>query len=108
MTLLRQTSRVVVTLADGPSTDAELRSIDPSLPTDPESGVWGDELDGWRRWIGRANTVTARTDRVDVDALLIRPDGCVAWALPTGPDLDATSLVRALGTWFGQRAWASL
>ncbi|WP_375792310.1 aromatic-ring hydroxylase C-terminal domain-containing protein [Streptomyces rhizosphaericus] len=36
----------------------------------------------------RVNTVTARTDRVDVDALLIRPDGCVAWALPTGQDLD--------------------
>ncbi|MFF8937564.1 hypothetical protein ACF08O_23025 [Streptomyces paradoxus] len=45
-----------------------------------------------------------RTDRVDVDALLIRPDGCVAWALPTGRDLDATTLVRALGTWFGQPA----
>ncbi|MEV0129640.1 hypothetical protein AB0H83_14435 [Dactylosporangium sp. NPDC050688] len=47
---------------------------------------------------------TVRTDRVNVDALLIRPDGCVAWALPTGQDLDATTLVRALGTWFGQPA----
>lgn len=55
-------------------------------------------------WTGRVNTVTARTDRVDVDALLIRPDGCVAWALHTGQDLDATTLVRALGTWFGQPA----
>jgi hypothetical protein len=52
-------------------------------------------------WTGRVNTVTARTDRVDVDALLIRPDGCVAWALPTGRDLAATALVRALRTWFG-------
>ncbi|MET8228976.1 hypothetical protein [Streptomyces sp. NPDC005301] len=41
-------------------------------------------------WTGRVNTVTARTDRVDVDALLIRPDGCVARALPTGQDLDAS------------------
>jgi hypothetical protein len=55
-------------------------------------------------WTGRVNSVIARTDRVDVDALLIRPDGCVAWALPTGQDLDATTLVRALGTWFGQPA----
>jgi hypothetical protein len=31
-----------------------------------------------------------------------RTDGCVAWALPTGQDLDATTLMRALGTWFGQ------
>jgi hypothetical protein len=29
---------------------------------------------------------------------------CVAWALPTGQDLDATTLVGALGTWFGQPA----
>lgn len=35
-------------------------------------------------WTGRVNTVTARTDRVDADALLIRPHGCVARALPTG------------------------
>ncbi|MBX9364319.1 hypothetical protein [Streptomyces sp. WAC04114] len=55
-------------------------------------------------WAGRGDTVTARTDRVDVDALLIRPDGCVALALPTGRDLDATTLVRALGTSFGQPA----
>jgi hypothetical protein len=41
---------------------------------------------------------------VDVDALIIRPDGCVAWALPTGQDLDATARVRALGTRFGQPA----
>ena len=52
-------------------------------------------------WTGRVDTVTARTDRVDVDALLIRPDGCVAWALPTGQGLDAATLVRAPGTWFG-------
>ncbi|MEO3842460.1 hypothetical protein [Streptomyces sp. CNQ-509] len=55
-------------------------------------------------WSGRGSTVTARTGRVDVDALPIRPDGCVARALPTGQDLDTTTLVRALGTWFGQPA----
>ncbi|WP_442913221.1 aromatic-ring hydroxylase C-terminal domain-containing protein [Kribbella sp. CA-293567] len=46
-------------------------------------------------------TDDARTDRVDVDALLIRPDGRVAWALPIGRDLDVISQVVALGTWFG-------
>ncbi|MER5374776.1 hypothetical protein [Streptomyces sp. NPDC002553] len=50
------------------------------------------------------DTVISRTDRVDVDALLIRPDGCVARALPTGQDLDATALVCAPGTRFGQPA----
>ncbi|MEV4231197.1 FAD-dependent monooxygenase [Streptomyces bobili] len=56
-------------------------------------------------WTGRVNTVTARTGRVDIDALLIRPGGCVAWALPAGQGgLDAITRVRALGTWFGQPA----
>ncbi|MET7962740.1 hypothetical protein [Micromonospora zamorensis] len=32
------------------------------------------------------------------------PDGGIALALPTGQDLDATTVVRALGTWFGQPA----
>ncbi|WP_399880094.1 hypothetical protein ACGH7X_00365 [Streptomyces sp. BBFR51] len=40
----------------------------------------------------------------DIDALLIRPGGCVAWALPAGQGLDAVTRVRALGTWFGQPA----
>ncbi|MET8043661.1 hypothetical protein ABZU25_22695 [Micromonospora sp. NPDC005215] len=60
--------------------------------------------DATAAWTGRVNTVTARTDRVDVDASLIRPDGCVAWALPTALDLDTTALVCALGTWFGHPA----
>ncbi|MCL6735079.1 hypothetical protein PWE32_35045 [Streptomyces neyagawaensis] len=55
-------------------------------------------------WSTRVNAVTARTGRADVDAFLIRPDGLVAWALPTGRDLDAVTLVRALNTWFGQPA----
>ncbi|WP_349817371.1 hypothetical protein [Streptomyces sp. TUS-ST3] len=56
-------------------------------------------------WTARVNTVTARTDRVDVDALLNRPDSCVARASPTtGQDLDTTTLVRALSTWLRQPA----
>ncbi|WP_323185198.1 hypothetical protein [Streptomyces sp. NBC_00140] len=52
----------------------------------------------------RADLTDAAVSPSDVDALLIRPDGCVAWVVPTGQDLDATTLVRALGTWFGQPA----
>ncbi|GAA1712360.1 hypothetical protein [Streptomyces yatensis] len=70
----------------------------------PFSGVWKKPGFFGTSWTGRVNTVTARTDRVDADALFIRPDGCVARALPTGQDPDATTLVRALGTWFGQPA----
>lgn len=41
---------------------------------------------------------------VDVDASIIRPDGCVARALPTGQGPGATTLVRAPGTWSGRPA----
>lgn len=59
------------------------------------------EVDGQSRpRTGRVNTVTARPDRVDVDAMRIRPKGCVAWASPIGRDLDATRP----GTRFGQPA----
>jgi hypothetical protein len=82
------------------SANSSRRSHDrPGSPGEPDTG-----RSRAAAWTGRVNTVTARTDRVDVDALLIRSDGCVAWALPTGQDLDATTLVRALGTWFGQPA----
>ncbi|WP_373559621.1 aromatic-ring hydroxylase C-terminal domain-containing protein [Streptomyces sp. TLI_55] len=50
---------------------------------------------------GRRLLLASSTER---RALLIRPDGLVALDLLTGQDLDATTLVRALGTWFGQRA----
>ncbi|MFI8535043.1 hypothetical protein ACIGMX_32970 [Streptomyces aquilus] len=69
---------------------------------------WPRRPHAGRRRRGRADrtviAVTACTDRVDVDALLIRPDGLVALALPGGQGLDATTLVRVLGTWFGPRA----
>ncbi|WP_409350932.1 hypothetical protein [Streptomyces pactum] len=45
-----------------------------------------------------------RTDRVDYDALLIRPGGCVVWALSTGQGRHASTRARALGTWFCQPA----
>ncbi|MEU6032697.1 hypothetical protein ABZ825_37875 [Streptomyces tauricus] len=38
---------------------------------------------------GRINSVVTRTDRVDVDALLTRPDGCVACA-PAPPGRTST------------------
>ncbi|MFF0174014.1 hypothetical protein [Micromonospora profundi] len=52
-------------------------------------------------WTGRVNTVAARTDPVGVDVLLIRARRLCRL---TGQDLDATTVVRALGTWFGQPA----
>ena len=62
----------------------------------------GELTDAAGPWADRLDIVTDVTDVTDVtgtppaDAVLIRPDGYVAWAGP-----DAEGLVRALGTWFG-------
>ena len=57
-------------------------------------------------WTHRVDVITAAKDRdgaVDhVDALLLRPDGCVAWVLRTAADLAGAALTAALGTWFGE------
>lgn len=56
-------------------------------------------------WSDRVGTAVASADTehlADIDALLIRPDGCVAWALSRGADFAPTALARALRTWFGQ------
>ncbi|GGW84543.1 hypothetical protein GCM10010350_81580 [Streptomyces galilaeus] len=56
-------------------------------------------------WTGRVNTVTppARTGwtptRCSSGPTAVSPAPC-----PPGQDLDATTLARALGTWFGQPA----
>jgi 2-polyprenyl-6-methoxyphenol hydroxylase-like FAD-dependent oxidoreductase len=52
-------------------------------------------------WSHRVDVVSARTDRDDVAALLIRPDGCVAWAAPAGAEFNASALTASLRTWFG-------
>jgi 2-polyprenyl-6-methoxyphenol hydroxylase-like FAD-dependent oxidoreductase len=55
-------------------------------------------------WARRVTTVTARGSRPDVDALLLRPDGAIAWTLPAGATFDDEPLVAALATWFGRPA----
>jgi choline dehydrogenase-like flavoprotein len=57
-----------------------------------------------RRWTDRVRVVAARARRDDVRAVLVRPDGYVAWVLPAGADLEVRSLQRALATWFGRAA----
>jgi len=52
-------------------------------------------------WADRVRTVTAKADLPGVAALLVRPDGFVAWAASaTG---DVSGLAEALSTWFGTR-----
>jgi 2-polyprenyl-6-methoxyphenol hydroxylase-like FAD-dependent oxidoreductase len=54
-------------------------------------------------WQHRVDVRTAETDQRPADALLIRPDACIAWAAATGePGRTAAPALRdALCCWFG-------
>jgi 2-polyprenyl-6-methoxyphenol hydroxylase-like FAD-dependent oxidoreductase len=52
-------------------------------------------------WTDRVDVVVAATTDVDVCALLIRPDGYVAWAADTFEADDERRLRAALQRWFG-------
>ncbi|GIF51347.1 FAD-dependent oxidoreductase [Asanoa ferruginea] len=50
---------------------------------------------------GRVDQVTtASLDHADLAAVLLRPDGVIAWAAAPGEALDPPSLRQALDTWF--------
>jgi 2-polyprenyl-6-methoxyphenol hydroxylase-like FAD-dependent oxidoreductase len=51
-------------------------------------------------WRDRVDVHTATVADPPADALLLRPDGYVAWA--AGPDSTATGLAHALSYWFGE------
>jgi hypothetical protein len=57
-------------------------------------------------WGDRVDVLVARCDSqpVPADALLIRPDGYVAWASPVGGSTEGAQreLHRALSAWFGE------
>jgi len=55
------------------------------------------------RWADRVDVVAARCDRPGLSALLIRPDGYVAWAAEPGRD-DTGDAGGALRRWFGEPA----
>jgi hypothetical protein len=61
------------------------------------------------KWADRAETILARCSErpTNVDAILVRPDGYVAWVLSSGEGDKKTerSLVGALEKWFGVAGW---
>lgn len=81
--------------ADGTVRVAELqRSGRPlllDLAADPELRALAEP------WADRVDVVTAECAEAPADALLIRPDGFVAWSTPA----DQASLLAALTRWFG-------
>ncbi|POM22828.1 3-(3-hydroxy-phenyl)propionate/3-hydroxycinnamic acid hydroxylase [Actinomadura rubteroloni] len=54
-------------------------------------------------WTHRVDVVTAVTDRPGPRALLVRPDGYIAWAWSEDGEFSVRSLLQSLRTWFGRR-----
>jgi hypothetical protein len=52
-------------------------------------------------WTDRVEVITATTADRPADAVLVRPDGYVAWAADSGTARAADGLRHALQTWFG-------
>ncbi|MGW3184333.1 FAD-dependent monooxygenase [Kitasatospora sp. NPDC001119] len=90
---------LAATTPNGPARIAELACTGRPLLVDLTSGRLGlaDPAAGWK---DRVDLLTADCPQPPAGALLLRPDGYVAWA--TGPDrADREGLARALRTWFG-------
>jgi hypothetical protein len=62
-----------------------------------------DLLEAARAWAGRVDIHSARTDERPADALLIRPDACIAWATTDGEPAGTAvpTLREALFRWLG-------
>jgi hypothetical protein len=63
-----------------------------------------DLADAAKDWAARVDVISAATAEPPADAVLIRPDGYVAWAAGSGTPRPADGLRRALQTWFGGAA----
>jgi hypothetical protein len=56
------------------------------------AGIWGDQV---------KYVASDAKDRLGLSALLVRPDGFVAWASDTTPSLE--EVTRVFARWFGTR-----
>lgn len=90
-----------LTTADGETTIAAALRSGHGVVFDFSGGE--QQLPDMSGWADRVDVVAAQpTDAIKATAVLVRPDGFVAWADPTGR--DAEGLAAALGTWFGAPA----
>jgi len=94
----RRLAAVPLTTVDGASTVAELLHRGRGVLLDLSGGSTKPDATGWA---DRVDTVAAEpTAEIDATALLLRPDGYVAWVGADG----RSALTEALGTWFGPAA----
>jgi 2-polyprenyl-6-methoxyphenol hydroxylase-like FAD-dependent oxidoreductase len=92
-----------LTTSDGPTRVAELlHAAKPVLIDLADRDNLRDAADGWA---DRIAIHSAHCDQAPADALLIRPDGYVAWVDPTDAPEGATrpGLRNALSHWFGAK-----
>jgi 2-polyprenyl-6-methoxyphenol hydroxylase-like FAD-dependent oxidoreductase len=88
--------------AEGPTRIAELlRAARPILLT---LAGRTDLAEAAGPWNDRVDVITATTAEPPAEAVLIRPDGYVAWAAGAGTPALADGLREALQTWFGSPA----
>jgi hypothetical protein len=104
-----------LTLHTGQGTTSVAELMRPARPVFLDLTGRPDLREAAEDWGHRVDIRTARADQRPADALLIRPDACVAWAAPaaepSGPaepvgpgqpaSLAAAGLREALGSWFG-------
>jgi len=83
----------------GPTRTAEL--LRPGRPVLLALTGRADLVDAASEWSDRVDVITAAAAEPPADAVLIRPDGYVAWAAATGEPAPAGELRKALQTWFG-------
>ncbi len=89
-------------LEDGTRVGALLRT-GKGLLLDFEGSPSSSALDG--RWGDRVKLVASEVkDRLGLRAVLVRPDGFVAWASDEGKGSDDERLARAIARWFGNAA----
>jgi hypothetical protein len=88
----------------GPTRIAEL--LRPGRPVLLVLTDRADLADAAKEWSDRVDVITAATAEPPADAVLIRPDGYVAWAAGSGGPGSAGELRKALPTWFGDPASA--
>jgi 3-(3-hydroxy-phenyl)propionate hydroxylase len=90
-----------LTTADGETRVAETLHPGRGVVLDLSGGAL--RLDGVSGWADRVDVVTAKpAPEIDAAALLVRPDGHVAWADASGADDEGLRV--ALTRWFGEPA----
>jgi hypothetical protein len=78
--------------------------LHPAMPILLDLGGRTDLAETAKGWMDRIKVITAPAADRPADAVLIRPDGYVAWAAGSETPRAADSLQHTLQTWFGAPA----